>query len=309
MKKLLLLSIIALFAFASANVYGQAGTGDQPSIGSTHTYWVNGTGTTTVQDATHLGSKYTWWISTSVGDLTSVASAGEFTTVTALDYNTPTDNLNKISLVWNPTSSGNTYFLVVKEEGVAPLCTNIKAFAIHPKNNFAVQFVLVDENNANADASSFCPPSIALSADGTTSAITYNYGTGVYLFKLHSTGLYSGWSFGNVLTNSSTTAITSVDYQIGSASWNPLTATGTVPANTTGSEDVSIRVTVNNGTTAGTYDEGLAQRLIKLALSDVKDGANNSAKITNNAGTVQTATPAQTQTVKARPSTTGISSN
>jgi hypothetical protein len=267
-------------------------------------------GSATNHDVAHKDSKYTWWISTNIADLTQVDAPGAFTPVTASDYNTSTANLNKISLVWNPISAGQTYFLVVKEEGVAPLCTNIKAYPIKPKNNFEVQFVLVDENNTNADVSSFCPPDIALTADATTSAITYNYGTGQYLFKLHSTGLYSNWSFGNVLTNSSATAGTTVEYQIGSETgWTAITSTVPVSANAAGSEDVRIRVTVNNGTTAGTHDEGLAQQLIKLVLDNVKDGAGNKAKIKNNAGTVQSDTPEQTQTVKARPETSGISSN
>ena len=305
MKKLLFLSIIALFSLASANVYGQAG--DQPSIGSSHTYWVNGSATT--HDAGHVGSQYTWWISTDIADLTQIkAVGGEFTPSIATDYNTATANLNKITLVWNASSVGQTYFLVVKEEGTGALCTNIKAYAIKPKNNFEVQFVLVNQSSIDADASSFCAPDIALSADAATSTIAYNYGSKEYLFKLHSTGMYNAWSFGNVLTNPSS-AITTVDYKVGSGSWSALTSTGNINANLSGIEDVVIRVTVNNGISTGTYEEGKVQQLIKLVLSNVKDANNISAKITNSAGTDITATPAQTQTVKARPATSGILSN
>ncbi len=309
MKKLLFLSIFAFFALVSANVFGQAGMGATPSIGSKHQYWVNGTGIGSITSGKE-GSTYTWWISDGTGNLTTPLAQTDFTATS--DYNSAKVNQNGIELTWNPTSVNKTYYLVVKEDGVAPLCTNIKAFAIQPKNDFAVQFVLVDQNSSDADVSSFCPPNIALSANAATTSITYNYGEREYTFKLKSSGLYSAWSFANSITNSSSSvSSTTTEYQIGSAtSWTPITSSVNVPANTTGTEVVKIRVTVNNGKSDDVkFDEGIVQRTIELALSGVVDGASNKAKITNNAGTPLSDSPKQTQTVNARPATTGIQSN
>jgi len=310
MKKLLFLSIFAFFAMVSANVFGQAGMGATPSIGSKHQYWVNGT---YLVPSTGATSKYTWWISTTTTDLlTAVTSPAEFTPTSHYNVSGGETAINGIEITWNPASAGKTYYLVVKEDGVAPLCTNIKAFAIQPKNDFAVQFVLVDQNSSEADVSSFCPPSIALSANAATTSITYNYGVSTYTYKLKSSGLYSAWKFDNSVTNSSSTVSSTItEYQIGSASsWTPLTSPVNVLANVTGTEEVRIRVTVDNGASSDVkFDEGTSQRTIELALSGVIDGAGNKAKITNFAGTPQSDTPKQTQTVKARPATTGIQSN
>jgi hypothetical protein len=305
MKKLLFFSVFALFIMTSANVFGQ-NTGSEPSVGSKHQYWVNGPIGVPTSGAT---STYTWWISSTPGDLmTKVTSPTEFTATSG--YNTGAVGQNGIELTWNPTSAGNTYYLVVQEDGVAPLCTNIKAYSIQPKNNFALVFTALNADGTTpGDNLDRCAPAIALTATGTT--ITYNYGSDNYLFKLKATGLYTSWSFGQSLTNSLGAATSVAQYKVGVAgTWANVTANITVPANAAGVEEVFVRVAVNNGTTAGTSEEGLTAQSMKLTLSAVKDAGNNAVSIiTNNANADITATPEQTQTVKARPATTGISSN
>jgi hypothetical protein len=307
MKKLLFLSIIALFVMTSANVLGQ-NTGNLPSIGSKHQYWVNGTyGVPNTAGAT---STYTWWISTSAANLlTPVATPTEFTPTAG--YNAGAVGQNGIEIKWNPSSAGKTYYLVVQETGVAPLCTNIKAYAIQPVNNFELVFAALNADGTTpGDNLDRCAPSIAVTAAGT--AITYNYGSDNYLYKLTATGLYTDWSFVNAFANSLGNAAAVTEYQIGgtAGAWTTITTPITVPANVAGTEVVYIRVALNNGTTAGTFEEGLVARTMKLTLSNVKDAGDNAVtKILNSAAANITSAPEQTQTVKARPTTSGISSN
>jgi hypothetical protein len=308
MKKLLILSVFAFFALVSANVFGQTNTGALPSIGSKHQYWVNGTFGTATSGAS---STYTWWVSTSAGNLlTPVAIPSEFTPTSG--YNVGAVGQNGIEIKWNPSSVGKTYYLVVQEVGEAPLCTNIKAYAIQPQNNFELVFAALDADGTTpGDNLSRCTPDIALTASGTT--ITYNYGSDNYLYKLTATGLYTDWSFVNAFANSLGNATQVTQYQIGGTSglWTNIATPITVPANPAGTEVVYIRVALNNGTTAGTFEQGLVARTMKLTLSNVKDAGNNAVtKIYSSDGATDiTGTPEQTQTVKARPSTTGISSN
>jgi len=306
MKKLLFLSIFALFALVSANVFGQAGQGAAPSIGSTHSYWVNGTDVGAITSGKE-GSTYTWWVSDGSNNLLTPLAQTDFTATSG--YNSATVDQNGIELKWNPSSAGNTYYLVVKEDGVAPLCTNVKAYAIQPQNRFELTFAALESDGATpGDDLSRCAPDISLTASGT--AITYNYGTADYQFKLTATGLYAGWSFTNAFTNVLHNANSTIEYKIGAGAWTSNAASISVPANPAGTETVYFRVSVDNGTTAGTSEEGLTGQSMKLTLSNIQDaGTNAVTKITNNAGDTMTSTPAQNQTVQARPATTVIQSN
>ncbi|WP_372948387.1 hypothetical protein [Mariniphaga sp.] len=312
MKKLfILLAAVALTAM-SAKVFAQTNTGTEPSIGSIHKYWVNGT----FETPTEAGetSTYTWWISTTPGNLlTPTALTSDFEVITTnggVEYNTGTVGGNSIELKWNPTASTtNYYYLVVQEVGVDPLCTNIKAIPILPTNNFTLLFeALASDGTTLTDDPTRCPVDIALSADGAD--ITYNYGTDNFMFKLTASDLYSSWSFVGTFVETINTDVT-VEYKIGEAGtfaeWDD-EPNLTVPANGAGSEVVYFRVNVNNGTSDdAAFEENLSEKTITLTLSDVEDdGENAVTEITNNAGTDITATPVQTQTIQARPSTTGI---
>lgn len=309
MKKLLFLSIFALFALASANVFGQAGTGTEPSIGSTHEYWVNGSTTSSTQTS-GVGSTYTWWISTSTTDLKVVDASSDYTVAGGAAYNTAAVNKNSIKLTWNPSSATKTYYLVVQEDGVSPLCTNIKAYAIQPKNNFELVFAMMSgtETSTTGDNLDRCAPNISLSASGTS--ISYNYGSDNYLFKLTAKGLYTTWSLDYAFTNTLGGSADTYEYSTdGGLNYTSASSTGadiSIPASSTGTRDVFIRVKLVNGT-----NEGLAAQTMKLTLSDVKDaGSNGVTKIYSSNGITDiTSAPEQTQTVKARPATTGIQSN
>jgi hypothetical protein len=311
MKKLLFLLVFALAGFASiSSVYAQ-GTGINPSIGSVHKYYVNGTFSTPSSGAT---SNYTWWISTDPTNLlTRTSLTADFeVTASGAAYNTSTLGSAKgtgIEIKWNPTASTTTpYYLVVQEDGVAPLCTNVKAVAIQPTNNFKLVFEAVASNGTDlTDSPSRCPAPVAVSANGM--AITYNYGTDNFMFKLTAQNLYSGWSlvgtFANQLSGTNT-----IEYQIGgtSGSWLPYSSATvlTVPANINGTETVYFRVTTVNGS----IEQNIIEKTVELTLSAVKDaGSNAVTEIKNHNGTVITATPVQKQTVNARPNTSGITTD
>jgi hypothetical protein len=304
MKKQIFFTLSFILAIFSASVYGQ-NTGDKPTVGSTHEYWVNGTAPGT--QTSGVGSIYTWWLSDSPTNLlTPVAGSPDFTPGSG--YNSPAVNKHSVSLTWNPASAGKTYYLVVKEEGVAPLCTNIKAYAIQPGVSFSLQYALLAaDGTTSGDNLDRCAPDIAITASGVT--IAYNYGTDSYLFKLDATGIFSSWSFDYAFTNTIGTGVADTyQYSVdGGLTYLPMTpSTLNIPANVSGHQVVLIKVTLANGIT----NEGLAEQTVKLSLANIKDsGGNAVTKITNNAGTDITATPVQTQTVKARPATAGIQSN
>jgi hypothetical protein len=314
MKKLFILLAAVTLTAMSAKVFAQ-GTGTAPSIGSIHQYWVNGTfGTPTEAGET---STYTWWISTTPGDLlTRTTLTDDFDVISDNDgvaYDTPTlgsEGGTGIELKWNPTASTtNHYYLVVQEVGVDPLCTNIKAIPILPTNNFTLLFeAIASDGSSLTDDPTRCPVDIALSADGAD--ITYNYGTDNFMFKLTASDLYSSWSFVGTFVETLNTDVT-VEYKIGEtgtfAEWDD-EPNLIVPANEAGSEVVYFRVNVNNGTSEdAAFEENLSEKTITLTLSDVEDEGENAVReITNNAGSDITGTPVQTQTIQARPSTTGI---
>lgn len=304
MKKLVILFAAAVLTAMNLNVYAQ-GTGTAPQIGSTHQYWVNGTFGSPTSGAT---SNYTWWISENTADLTQpTANTSHFTVTGGATYNTSTSGGsggNGIELVWNPASAGNTYYLVVEEDDGT--CTNIKAVAIQPVNAFEVIFAAIDGTGADKDNPERCAPDIALSASGTT--ITYNYGSDEYLYKIISSGLYSDWTFDFDFTNSVGSASQTIEYSTDGTNYTTeASASGSKTVSpASGSATIYFRVTLDNGT----EEEGTSEQSMKLTLTNISDGSNAPSKIYMSDGTTEfTGAIEQTQTVNARPATTGISSN
>jgi hypothetical protein len=312
MKKFALLLVAVFLTAISSSVFAK-GTGTAPSIGSTHQYWVNGdfgspsTGTT---------SKYTWWISTNADNLLErTTNDAHFTVITAnggAAYNTEAEGKNGIEIKWNPSASTESYYyLVVQEVGTDPICTNMKAIAIRPTNNFSLLFEAIASDGTATDNPSRCPADILLTASG--AEIIYNYNSDNFMFKLTSSNLYSGWSLIGTIAETLNTDVT-VEYKIGETSsfetWTDQPNL-TVPANSSGTEVVYFRVNVNNGKTGDTaIEENTSEKTITLTLSNVKDEGNNLVtEIKNHNGDNIKATPVQTQTVKARPATSPISSN
>lgn len=305
MKKLVLVFTVVLLTAISSNVFGQ-NSGTTPTPGTNHDYWVNATNESS--QTSGIGNNFAWWISIDGSNLDNaeLESNVDFTITGGAYGTTPTEDNFTIGITWNLTSVGKTFYLVV-EEVDATGCSNKKAIAVQPQSNFALQFVaLASDGTTEGDNLSRCAPDIALSATGTT--ITYNYGDADYMFKLIATDVYTGWSFANAFDNSLDGATAAIQYQVGgtSGTWEDITTPVSVAANSAGTEEVYVRVNVNNGTAV----EGTSGQSIELTLSDVKDSNDTAVtEITNALDADITASPVQLQTVTARPATTTIGSN
>ena len=308
MKKLVfLLTAVVVTAFSSG-VFAQ-GTGDEPSAGSIHNYWVNSSnGTDHDGDSGgHVGNQYTWWVA-SINDLNDPLDKTYFT-VESGKYNEATVDGFSIGIKWDPTAVGDTFFVVVMEtdpNGV--LCSNIKAQPVVPQNNFELDLVALDASGSAGDSLSRCAPDIALSSNKLI--VIYDYGVDTVMFKLTARDIYSEWSFNDVYswTNKGNTNVVSTEYKVGDGTWST-TNPSNVPANVNGTEDVFIRLALDNGDTSGTAEEGLAAQTIQLTLSDVQDNGGNTAVIYNNADKDITSDPVQYQVIKARPKTSDIKFN
>ena len=300
MKKIVLLFAAVVFTAFSAKLFAQTNTGVYPSVGSTHYYWVNSGDNGASQEAGHAGNSYKWWVASKT-DLNTALEEGTDFSLAGGAYDVATTDSFAIGLTWNPSAVGDTFFVVVEEtDPNGNLCSNIKAQAVVPVNNFEVQFVALDESGATGDSLSRCAPDISLSASGLT--VTYNYGVDTVMFKVSATGIYSGWSLTNAFDLTALNApFTNVEYQIGGGSWTTNVSTINVAANETGSEEVYFRVALDNQTS----NDGTDEQTIKLTLTDVTDGANN-AVITDNTGDDISSDATQTQTIKARIATSGI---
>ena len=306
MKKLFILLAAITITAMNAKVFAQ-GTGVAPQIGSAHDYWVNADDETT--QTSGEGNNYRWWVSNTTTDLkTPMAAGAEFTVLSGTYDGTGGVNNFTIQLVWNPVSAGNTYYLVLEEtdgEG----CINLKAVAIQPINAFDVIFAAINEEDDDTDNPSRCAPEIALTADGTV--ITYNYGTDEYIYKISSTGLYSEWSFNYAFDNTLGNATPVIEYSTDGNAYASTDATGSKTVTPVdGEQTIYFKVSLNNGTTAGTYEEGLSGQNMVLTLTDIFDGDNAPRAIYMSDGSTEfTGDVEQTQTVKARPATTGIGYN
>jgi hypothetical protein len=298
MKKLLFLSVLALFALVSANVFGQAGL--TPHSGATHTYWVNANASGTTQTS-GIGSTYTWEVLRTGG---SAAASTDYQFVGA------SSGLNQFSvqIKWlSPAvADGNPYFLVLTETNTS--CSNKKVVQIDPENAFAVVIQNVDAALADLGAGKeWCAPDITLNlADAN---IVYNYGTTTLYYRVDAQGLAADWSFNYKFTETGKDANSTI-----TAFWgdDAASATNALTYSTTGgainvlggAQDIVIKVVIDNSTVA----EGeTADHNIILTLSGFSDGSN--APISINGASVPPNTADIDQTVKKRPATTGISSN
>ncbi|WP_153632818.1 hypothetical protein [Prolixibacter sp. SD074] len=324
MKKLLILSLIAFFALSSAKVFAQD-SGVTPSIGTTHLYYVNSSDGTSQDVTGHTGNTYKWWISTDGTNLLNAKTSGDaayadFTVNSASGsaYNTPTDETSngyKMSLTWNSSSEGNTYYLVVEEKDASG-CLNLKAVAIQPANTFKLQYAIWDGTNLLNANTPDCAPAVTASALGTT--ITYDYGSGDFEFKLIPTGLGSAatWSFTPTLTLGNATGLISYSTDNGVSFSTP--AAPAAITGIAGDKSVIVKVTIangqavqdNTGTVTGTFVDGTTVQNVTMSISNiVDDGSHAVTEITDAASNDITSSPVQTQTVKARPGTSVIGFN
>jgi len=308
MKRIILIMVVAFIATIATKSYAQ-NTGDKPSIGTTHSYYVNSTDGSS-QDKGDVNNTFIWWVSANPADLTDQEDAGtDFTVVSGTYGEAGAVNNYILELQWNASAIEDTFYLVVQEfDTDGNQCSNTKAMAIVPQNDFAVQFVALEADGSAGDSLSRCAPDIALSASGMD--ITYDYGTDTVMFQLSASGIYTDWSFTPTFDN--TFKVTpSLEYQVSGDSWNTITSGTAVPVNfnSSGNETVLVRASWDNGDTNGIYDEGTSDQVIKLSLSSVEGTGSVSASVVNSDNADFTSSAVQTQTIQARPSTSVIGFN
>ena len=167
MKKLLFLSIIALFTVASANVFGQS-TGTAPSPGAKHNYSV----------ITHSGSTFLW--SVTKGGL-SVDAAGAATIASTTTIAT--------DITWaTGLTVGDWYYVhIVERNGT---CSNEKVLPVQiTANPFNLAITAANSTSCYNSA-------VTVSLNGTD--VQYNHGATTIVFTVtpyNFSNSYAGYSF------------------------------------------------------------------------------------------------------------------
>lgn len=306
MKKLILFFAAVFITAISANVFAQ-GTGILPSVGSTHEYYVNSTDGTS-QDLGDVNNTFVWWVSTNPADLTDQETPGTDFNVIRGDYGgVGSVNNYIIELEWLVASAEDTFYVVVQEfDTDGNQCSNTKAIAVVPQNDFQVQFVALEADGSTiGDSLSRCAPDVALTASGLD--ITYDYGVDTVQFKLSASGIYEDWSFLPLITISSTNISSNSEWKVGAGAWGVFP--GDIPANPTGSEDVYLRVSLDYGDSGGTFEEVTTEQTISLQISAVQSNSNVPATVVDSKDVEFPTDKTQLHTIQARPATTGISFN
>jgi len=173
MKKLLILSIFALFLFAGNTVFGQS-TGSTPAPGATHSYMV----------ATHAGSTYLW--SVTEADLTT--DAGTDAVISASTAATT-------NIAWAASVTVGAWYYVHLVETDGAGCSNEKVMPVHIT---ASPFTLAI---SAANATSCYNGAVSVSLSGND--VQYDHGNTTVTFTVTPSGLsgsYSGYTFNLGLT-------------------------------------------------------------------------------------------------------------
>lgn len=172
MKKLLFLSIAALFSLVSANVFGQS-TGNAPAPGATHNYHITDNGNTMLWTVTKGN------LTTDAGAEAAIANAGAAAT----------------DITWNVTNAevGTWYYVHILETNTTTNCSNEKVL---PVQITASPFYLT----LAANGPSQCyDGAVSVSIDSSDpSLVKYDHGTATVKFTVTPSGYsssYDGYSF------------------------------------------------------------------------------------------------------------------
>jgi len=270
MKKLLFLSIIALFTVASANVFGQS-TGTNPSPGAKHNYSVT---------ANPL-STFLW----------SVTKAG--LTVDALtDAVIASDGTASTDITWAATglTVGTWYYVHILETTTATGCSNEKVLPVQITLN---PFTL---NLTAARATSCYADKVSVSLIGND--VQYDHGNAIIVFTVNPSGLsssYTGYKFDlnlNVPAGYTPTAEYSTNASISGTS-----------VTVTDNSAVTITYTVDNIKVYTNANDAASDKADFTATAIISNG------ITIN-GIVENGTGLKTgETAVSRPHTSGITTN
>jgi len=299
MKKLVILLAAVLLTAISTNVFAQ----EAPEVGSVHNYAVTFTS----------GNSYDWDVTSDFAGNTSIDGS-----IVSIASGTNDANIN---VTWTNPVPGTTYFVHVTETG-ADNCTNRKVLAVNPVNNFTLDIFSVDLSDADTDkgeTNEICAADITIDGyDGTD--FTYNYHKDSVFYKVIADGINldnTDWSpqftishegiLGTAVTAGWATSINGT-YTMGLAtdgSVNDIIVETT--ATTTG--EIWIKVVIDNSTT----NEGLSANDITVNLvqdpNPGTDDSNLSGEDENGNDVTDTGNDARTQTVKARPATTSITTD
>lgn len=283
----LCIAIIALVGLSSSAF---AQSGQAPFIGGTHTYSVT----------YHTDNTYVWSVTTDFQGNNDASSLVTMASTTGITTG------NSMDITWDNPAIGTTYFVHVVETNLDG-CSNHKVLAVNPVNGFILALTSVSDSDVLLDGTAGkeldqCAPSASVIAyDGTD--FTYGYGENIFYYKITASGIGSnGWS--PQFTLGTTDAAASYV-----ATWGTtLAGTGNTVDNLDGTiNDINvvggnasiwIKVVVTNA-------EGIAANPIVVTLLD---GADTSEDANGNDVTSITGSAA-TQTVKARPNTSGITAN
>uniref|UniRef100_UPI0032177BDA hypothetical protein n=1 Tax=uncultured Draconibacterium sp. TaxID=1573823 RepID=UPI0032177BDA len=324
MKKLVLIFAAVFLTAISANIFAQS-TGTIPHVSSSHSYEVT----------LHSGNDYSWTVTK--GDFSSSAGAdiliySDAGLTTSYTQGTATGDLNKIYIKWvNPTvSSATTYFVQVVETD-ATGCSNMKALAVQPKNAFEMDIVALSADytvQAIGTDADYCAADVTITGWNKTDAtnasdaqdFNYDYGVTYLYYRVEAKGIdYTsmGWKpsvqFNNTNVTGSTvtatwgtTAPSGSGPQAGYSAFNVNSSSAeqiVVPSN---NQYIYIEIAVDNNDTNTSGNEGTSEQKLQLLLTGV-DGNDNGVTQIN--GTVDTANDTASDNIKARPNTSGISTN
>lgn len=282
MKKFrnLCIAIIALVGLSSSAF---AQSGQAPYVGGTHNYKVDD----------HTGSTYAWSVTT---DFQGNTDAG------IVSFSSTTGNA--IDITWDSPAVGTTYFVhVVETNGEG--CSNHKVMAVIPVNGFVLALASVNASDVVLDDTDGkkldqCAPDVKVDGytAGATPEFTYDYGVNTFYYKITASGIGSnGWKpqFTVGKTDIASTIV---------ATWG-LTkdGTGNSIVNLDGATSNDIVVAASNPSiwikVVVTNAEGVNANPIVVDLLATSVDANDNV-VTSVTGS------AATQSVKARPNTSGI---
>lgn len=292
MKRLrnLCIAIIALVGLSSSAF----ADGTTPLVGATHTYEVT----------SHTGSTYAWSVTTDYQGMADVDS-DPLSANQVVNFSATTGNL--ISITWvNPDlTRTDPYFVHVIETITATGCSNHKVMAVVPVNGFDMVIASVDADDANLTDHKACAPNVIVTGFTPAQDFTYDYGENTFYYKITASGIGSnGWSPQFTIAGTDNAATytagwaTAVDgtYTAGldvAGGVNDIDVAGNIAS-------VWVKVTVDN-------TEGLADNPITVTLLDGADTSEDANG--NDVNAILAADEVRIQTVQARPSTSGITTN
>lgn len=280
MKKLLFLSVFALFALVSANVFGQS-SGTKPAPGAKHNYSVTPNGT----------NKYLWTV-----------TKGNLLVDGGSDVDISASTSSSTDITWKTSVKvGDWYYVHILETVDATGCSNEKVLPVQiTESPFNLAIVAATPSQCYAGK-------VTVKLDNTTNpanpAITYDHGNAIIKFTVSPTGLsdsYMGYSFDLDIAYGTYTGLSqSVAFVVSSGSANISGKKVTVTNNN--SVEITYTVVNANQFTNETDKDGKAADF--TATATISNGVATNGVSDNTKGKYND------NTTVARPNTTGITTN